>query len=191
MYVRGQSRADTSRAMSTLTGAQLLTSSKTRFIGPCSAHVSNRVASTTEEEQGQAKAFHEFNTVGMPTHRQIEAANLIASQRVRAALQYHSRGLVVLHDRCDDRLKYALVALVGDAVPQGKIDRVILALAKASVAQLACTRKELAVFVKTTCHDTIRRVEGFLDTVAMMDVDVDVEHPGMIPKQLEDTKNDV
>lgn len=97
----------------------------------------------------------------------------------------------MLHNGCDDRLEYALVALVGDAIPQGKVDCVILALAKASVAQLARARKEFAVLVKATCHDAIRRVEGFLNTVAMMDVDVDVEHSGMIPKQLEDTKDDV
>lgn len=82
MQFRGQSRADTRRAVSKLTGAQLLTSSKTRFVGPCSAHVSNCVASTAEEEQGQAKALYEFNTIGMTPHRQIEAANLVAGQRI-------------------------------------------------------------------------------------------------------------
>ena len=37
----------------------------------------------------------------------------------------------------------------------------------------------------------IRRVEGLLDTVAMMNVDINVQHPTMVLQQLEDGEDDI
>ena len=41
--------------------------------------------------------------------------------------------------------------------------------------------EELAVFVEWNSHDTIGGVEGFLDAIAVVDIDVDVHHTGMHP----------
>lgn len=41
--------------------------------------------------------------------------------------------------------------------------------------------EEFAVFVEADCHDSVCCVEGFLYTISMVDVDVDVQHPRVIP----------
>jgi hypothetical protein len=43
--------------------------------------------------------------------------------------------------------------------------------------------------VERACHDTVGGVEGLLDTVTVVNIDVDVENAGVDAKQLENTKN--
>ena len=40
-------------------------------------------------------------------------------------------------------------------------------------------------------HDPIRRIERLLDPIAVVAVDVDVEHAGHAPEELEDAEHDV
>lgn len=47
------------------------------------------------------------------------------------------------------------------------------------------------VFMKGDCEDAVGGPEGLFDTVAVMDVDIDVENPRMVAEELEDGKNDV
>ena len=49
-------------------------------------------------------------------------------------------------------------------------------------ARLACSREEeVAKLVEGDGHDTVCEVEGFLDSVTMVDVYVNVQHPRMVP----------
>ena len=98
---------------------------------------------------------------------------------------------VVLHDRGDDWLKDRLIGDVVNAVAEWKIDSVILALPHTGVAKFAGTWEVLAVLVERACHDTIRSVESLLNTVAMMDIDIDVQDSGLEAKQLYYTKDNV
>lgn len=51
--------------------------------------------------------------------------------------------------------------------------------------------EELAVLVERAGHHPVGRVEGLLDAVAVVDVDVDVQDAGVVPQQLEDAEDDV
>jgi len=51
--------------------------------------------------------------------------------------------------------------------------------------------EKIPVFVKGDGHDSIGAVESFLDAIAVVDVNVDVEHAGVVLEQLEDSENDV
>ena len=50
--------------------------------------------------------------------------------------------------------------------------------------KFASSGEIFTILVETNCHDTICSVECFFYTIAVMDVDVDVEHAGMIPNAL-------
>lgn len=50
--------------------------------------------------------------------------------------------------------------------------------------QFTSTREKLSILVKTTCHDTIGGVKGFLDTVTVMDVDINIQDSWIISEQL-------
>lgn len=43
-------------------------------------------------------------------------------------------------------------------------------------------KKVVAVFVEGHGHDAVRQVKGFLYAVAVVDVDVDVENPRVVPE---------
>jgi hypothetical protein len=47
-------------------------------------------------------------------------------------------------------------------------------------SQVARAREELAIFVKADGHDAVRGVERLLNAVTMVDVDVNVNHAGVI-----------
>jgi hypothetical protein len=46
------------------------------------------------------------------------------------------------------------------------------------------TWEELSILVEGHGHDTVGAVEGLLDTVTMVDVDVDVQHTSVVLEQL-------
>ena len=58
-------------------------------------------------------------------------------------------------------------------------------------AELASSREILSVFVEADCHDTVGRVEGLFHAVAVVAVDVDVQHPWVSPKKLQNAEDDV
>jgi len=56
-------------------------------------------------------------------------------------------------------------------------------------ANITSTGEEFSETVERAGHDTIGGVESLLDTVAMVDVDIDVENTRVDTKQLENTEN--
>ena len=96
-----------------------------------------------------------------------------------------------LHDLGDDGLEDALVARVVDAVVEGEVHGVVLARARAHVAHRARAGEEVAELVEGDAHDAVRRVEGLLHAVAVVDVDVDVQHARVVLQQLQDAQHDV
>ena len=45
--------------------------------------------------------------------------------------------------------------------------------------------------MKADCHDPVGVVEGLLDAIAVVDVDVEVEHARVHLEQLEDAEDDI
>ncbi len=127
----------------------------------------------------------------MTLHAQIEAAQPVARQAVAAALQHNRLGPVPLHDAADDGLEDVLVGPVVDAVAQGEVDGVVFAVADADVAQLARAGEVLAVFMEGAGHDPVGGIEGFLDAVAVVDVDVDVQDALLEAEELDDTEYNI
>lgn len=112
----------------------------------------------------------------MALHAKVEASKPVTRQAVSTTLKHNSFGSVVLHNTFDDWLEDSLVRSIVNAIAERKIDRVVLSLADANVAKLTSTRKVFAILMKRDCHDPISGVESFFDTVAVMNVDVNVEH---------------
>ena len=79
-------------------------------------------------------------------------------------------------DGFDDGFKEGDVGLVVDAVSEGDIETVMFALACTYFIVVPCSREKVfwVVFVEGKCEYTVGGKEGFLDTVAMVQVDVNV-----------------
>ena len=163
----------------------------TGLVSPCSGNVSHCVATTAENKSRESKTTHEVNAIGMSSHAQIEAAKSVTRQAVTTTLEDDCLRLIVLHDSRDDRLEDGLVRGVGDTVAERKVDGIVLACADTNVAQLTSTWEVLAVFVEGDGHDTVGCVEGLLNAISVVDINVDVQNALLESEELNDGKNNI
>lgn len=169
----------------------LLSYELTRLVCPGAGDVAHRVTTATQDDDGHAKALDVANAVGMAVHAQIEASKPVAGETVASALEHDGFWAVVGHDRLDDWLEDVAVGLIGYAVAQREVDRVILAGANTNVTQFTSTGEVLAILMEGHSHDTIGRVESLLDTISMVHVDVDVQNALLVPQKLDDAEDNV
>lgn len=54
-------------------------------------------------------------------------------------------------------------------------------------SEVSGTREILSVFVEGHSHDAVSCVEGFLNSITMMNVNVDVKHSLMVPGKVTET----
>jgi hypothetical protein len=111
----------------------------------------------------------------MSSHTKVEAAQAITGQTVTTALKDHGLGAVPLHHALDDGLKDALVRDISDAITKREVDCVVFALPNTDIAKLTGTREVLAVLVERTGHDAISCVEGLFDTIAVVNININVK----------------
>jgi hypothetical protein len=162
-----------------------------RLVRPAARDVANRLPSAAEHERREAEGADEAHALRVAAEREVEDAEAVARERVCPALEDDGARAVNLHDLPDDRLEDALLAHVVDAVVEGEVDGVVLPRARADVAERARPGEKVAELVKRDAHDAVRREEGLLDAVAVVDVDVDLEHARVVLEELEDAEDDV
>lgn len=160
-------------------------------MAPCSTDVPHRISTTAKHQDRHIKRLDILDTVGMSPHTQIEATKSITAQRVTATLQNNRLGSVPIHHSLDDRLKDGFVGLVGDSVAEGEVDTVVFAQSDSNVAELARARKVFTVFVERDSHDTVGRVEGFFDTITVVDVNVNVKDALFVAEELDYAEDNV
>ena len=59
------------------------------------------------------------------------------------------------------------------------------------VAELASPWEVLSVFVEGACHDAIGSVKRFFNTIAVVDIDIDVENSRLEAQELDDSEDNV
>lgn len=127
----------------------------------------------------------------MPSHAEVEGTQPVSRQAVTAALKHNGFWPVPVHDGLDHRLEYALVRFIGDAIPKREIHGVVFSISDTDVAKLSSPREVFAIFMEGRGHNAVGRIEGFFDTVTMVDVDVDVEDTLLETEKLDDAKYNV
>lgn len=116
------------------------------------------------------KFLDKFDALSVPFERQIEAAEPIASQRVRSALQYNGGGLESLHDLSHDRDEDGFVRLIVNPIAKWDVDCIILPTASTNVSEIASAGEKFTVLVEAHGHDAISCEESFFDSIPMMNV---------------------
>ena len=128
----------------------------------------------------------------MTAYAQIEASQAIAAKRIGAALQYNATGTIALDARFDDRSEHVSVGVVVDAVAQGNVDRIVSTGVLTDFVHRSGARKKIVpVLVKRNGHDAIGEIEGLLNAVAVVNVDVDVENARVPFQEFENGDDDV
>mmetsp|Transcript_21460 Transcript_21460/g.55233 ORF Transcript_21460/g.55233 Transcript_21460/m.55233 type:complete len:327 (-) Transcript_21460:288-1268(-) len=162
-----------------------------RLIRPAARHIADRVPTAAKHERRQIEAEHKIDARRVPLDRHVEAPQPIARERVGTALQHHRVWLESVHDLLDHGLEDVLVRHVVDPVAQREVDRVVLPRARAHILHVARAGEVLAKLVERARHHAVGGVEGLLHAVAVVDVDVDVQHARVVLEQLEDREHDV
>mmetsp|Transcript_22235 Transcript_22235/g.68622 ORF Transcript_22235/g.68622 Transcript_22235/m.68622 type:complete len:392 (+) Transcript_22235:358-1533(+) len=178
---------------------ELLAEEERGLVGPAPRDVADRVAAAAQDQRRQVEAPHKLHELAVPLDRKVEAPQPVARERARAAPQHDGLGPVYLHDLRHDGLEDALVRRVVHAVFEREVDGVALAGAVPDVVAGARAREVRraaavvgdAVLVEGARHDAVRRVERLLDAVAVVDVDVDVQHALVPLQQLQNAEHAV
>src|SRR6266403_268810 len=118
----------------------------------------------------------------MSSNGQIKCPEPVEAQRVGTTLPNDARWLKMCDSVTDNSFEHCQVHVVVDAVLQGYVETKVLSQPGAIIVQLSRSWEKVAsILVKRDSHDAVRMVERELDTIAMMDVDVDVQHARVVP----------
>lgn len=147
-----------------------------RLIGPAARHVAQRVATTANQNHGHSEALHVLDALPMPPDRQVEQADTIAAKRVCTALQHNRLRLEALHDGVHHWLEGQLIRLIVDSIVHREVNCVVFTDLGSDIVKTTCAREVVTILMERDSHDPISRQKGLLNTVAMMAVNVDVEH---------------
>ena len=163
---------------------------------PCARDVAGGVAAPAEEEEWEVEPLAEGDAGAVGGDLEVEGAEAVAGETVGAALEDDGRGTVVLDAFADDRFEEPGVLPVADAVVKRDVESVMGAWVKrvfrASGVDAAGAREEGgAELVEGESHDAVGGPECFFYTVAVVDVDVDIEDAGVVAEELEDGEDDI
>lgn len=127
----------------------------------------------------------------MTAHAQIEASQAVSRKTVATTLENDGLRTVPLHNTPDDRFEDALVRKIIDAVTQREVDSIVLSLADSNIAQFTGTGEIFSIFVKRDRHHAVRSVESLLDTVTVMNINVNVQDTLPESQKFQDSKDNV
>lgn len=124
---------------------------------------------------------------------EIEAAQPVAPQRIRSTLQHYATRAISLDHWAHDPLEQPNVRVVIYPILQRHIQRIVLPGPTTHIVPVPRPREEvvLVILVERERHDPIRREEGLLDAIAVVHVNVDIEHSRVHAQQLEDREHNV
>jgi hypothetical protein len=91
----------------------------------------------------------------------------------------------------DDRLKDGLVSRIINTISKREVDSIVLASAYANIPKLTSTGEVLAVLVERDSHDPVGSIERFLNTIAVVNVNVNVENSLLEAEKLNNAKDDI
>mmetsp|Transcript_26 Transcript_26/g.79 ORF Transcript_26/g.79 Transcript_26/m.79 type:complete len:230 (+) Transcript_26:441-1130(+) len=161
------------------------------LVCPTARHVVDGVTTAAQHKKRNTKAFDDANTLSMTARGQVEHPEAITGERVRSALKYHRPRLEDLHDLVNHRLEDTYKLFVGDALLEWEVDRVALAFSRSNVANVTSFWEKVSVLVEAAGHYSIGCPKRVLNTVTVMNVDVNVENTRMELQELENGEDDV
>jgi len=134
-------------------------------------------------------------TVGLDTD--VEAAKSIPSERVCTTLEDNSSWLINSHTGSHYIFKELDVLVVLYTIMKRHIEGVVCTRARvidrSRIIQRASTGEKDSSFVlmERECHDAVGGPESLLDTIAVVNINIDVEYARVVKQELEYSDNNV
>mmetsp|Transcript_5431 Transcript_5431/g.7907 ORF Transcript_5431/g.7907 Transcript_5431/m.7907 type:complete len:239 (+) Transcript_5431:439-1155(+) len=162
-----------------------------RLVCPASRHVAYGVSPTTQYQCWHVKGFHVFDAFGMSLQTEVETTQSISRETICPALQNDRSRSVYGHNFIKDRFEYSFVGIICHTPGEGCIYAKSRALSSPHILDMSRTRKEVTVLVKREGHDSICAVECLFDTIAVMNVNIDIEHACVNLEKFEYGEHDI
>ena len=86
---------------------------------------------------------------------------------------------------------FTFVACIIYPVPEGEIETVIFPPTRPDIPEIPRPGEIFPVLVEGDCHNPVGCVEGLLDPVTVVDVDVYVENPLVVLQQFQDREHNI
>jgi hypothetical protein len=168
-----------------------LTHKNTSLKSPSASNVSHGISTTTENKGGSIEAFDIVDTIRMSSHTEIKATKTITRQTVTTTLKNNGFWVIIIHDSLDDWFKDGFIGHIVNTITKGKIDGIVFALPNTYVTELSRARKVLAVLVERDSHDSVGSIERLLDTISVVNINVNVKNSLLKAQKLNNAEDDV
>mmetsp|Transcript_6211 Transcript_6211/g.9327 ORF Transcript_6211/g.9327 Transcript_6211/m.9327 type:complete len:239 (-) Transcript_6211:474-1190(-) len=155
------------------------------LIGPAPCHITNGISSSTQHQGRHIETLGIPHTLRMALQTQIKTPQSISRQRVRTTLQHNRTRLKHLHNLIHHRFKYPFIRLIRHPTRQWSIDRKSRPLLGTRILNMPRPRKEIPILVQTKRHDPIRTIKCLLDSIPMMDININIQHSRMHLEQFQ------
>lgn len=121
-----------------------------------------------------------FKAPSMTFDTQVEPSQLVVTKTVGPQLHYDCMRSIFCHDSLHNILEKLKKGIVIHAWLQGNVQGVVLSIVKAILIEATCPwEKILTILMERYSHDSVWKIKCFFDTIAMMDVNVDVDDSGV------------
>ena len=123
---------------------------------------------------------------------EVEASKFVVAETISTKLHYNCMGTILCHNALHDVFEKFVERVVIHSGFERYIERVVFSIVLSILIEASSSREKIfPVLMEGNGHYSVRQVEGFLHTVSMMHIDIDVDDSGIDEKKLQNCQNDV
>mmetsp|Transcript_9033 Transcript_9033/g.12963 ORF Transcript_9033/g.12963 Transcript_9033/m.12963 type:complete len:221 (+) Transcript_9033:484-1146(+) len=162
-----------------------------RLIGPTTCHISDGISPSTQHQRRHIETLGIPHTLRMALQTQIETPQSIPRQRVRTTLQHNRTRLKHLHNLIHHRFEYPFIRPIRHPTRQRCIHRKPRPLLGTRILDMSRTRKKIPILVQTKGHDPIRTIKRLLDSIPMMNININVQYSSVHLEQFQNRQYNI
>src|SRR3990172_12832831 len=146
--------------------------------GPGPGHIRNIIAPAAQGYPGYPKGAHLLHHRAKAFCRQHQMGQGVRGHRVHPKLRHKDIRFIGLNQRRDNLVKTPDKYAIPCPRIEGEVHRVACSLSFPGLLYKSCPREEeFPAFMERYREDFIRMIEGMLDPISMMGIDINVGNP--------------
>ena len=107
---------------------------------------------------------------------QVEASQSISWKTICSSLEQNGIWPEVFNDFGDDRLEDHVKTFIIKSLIKREVDSMIGAWVFSNIINVTCSWEIILELMERASHDPVSEVEGFFNTISMMNIDINVEN---------------
>lgn len=171
---------------------QLFSKCNSCLVGPAPGHIFRRVPSTSEHYCRQIVSQHVFKTSSMPFNTEVKSSQLIMAKTVCTQLHNNRVRPVFGHNSLHHILEQLIKRIVIHSWFERDVQWVMLSIICSVLVKSACSgEKILTILMERYRHDSVWQVKCLLNTVTVMDIDIDVNDSWINHQKFQNCQNNI